>query len=161
MGKKTHKWTNILSYYFSPIMVKDFMQTHYLEQFIPLLPQFYKQCLIALLEIKSNKIPDSVNEVLTQRLWFNKYITIGKNPAFYRDWYMQGIEYVSDIVGVTGELLLADQIEDKFNLCKVNFLQYYALRNSIPYGWTKPLLLASKILPVPETGLDVTIKGII
>ena len=85
---------------------------------------------------------------------------LGNKPVFCKHWYNQGIKYVSDIVGKTGELLLPDQLKAKCNLCTVNFLEYYALRNVIPFSWEKILLTASKNVPVLNKGLDVIIRGV-
>ena len=157
----THKWTNIVNYYFNPISIKHFMSTSYIEEYLPpLLPRFYRQCLIALLEVKPCYDLTVVNNVLLQRLWFNSNIQIAKKPVFYKHWYNKGIKCVGDIVDKNGLLLLPDQIQERFDLEKMHFLEYYALRNAIPYKWKDTLRVANKVEYVENHGLDVEIKGI-
>ena len=66
------KWANIPSAYFSPININIFIMSNYKEDYLPpALPAFYRQCLIALLELKTDKLADSVDEALMQPLWSN------------------------------------------------------------------------------------------
>ena len=157
----TNKWTNIVDYYFKPISIKHFMTSNYIEEYLPpLLPQFYRQCLIALLEVKPCYDQTVVNNVLLQKLWFNSKIQIANKPVFYKHWYTKGIKSIGDIVDKNGLLLLPDQIQQKFDLDKIHFLEYYALRNAIPFIWKNTLRTANKIKYVEDHSLDVELKGI-
>ena len=138
------------------------MVTNYREEFLPpLLPCFYRQCLIALLEVKPCYDLTIVNNILLQRLWFNSNILIANQPVFYKHWYKNGIKCVGDLVDKEGLLLLLpDQLQLKFSLERINFLEYYALRNAIPFKWKDTLKTANKVVYVVDNSLDVEIVPI-
>ena len=109
------------------------MISYYREaDFPPSLPNFYRQCLIALLEVKNQVEPANEHEVLTQRLWFNKHIAIGNKSVYYNHWYMNNIRCIKDLASSDGSFLSQKQLEKKFGFKVLNYLEHMSLIAGIP-----------------------------
>ncbi|MEK6264143.1 MAG: hypothetical protein N2B06_05145 [Clostridium sp.] len=132
------KWVNIPAAYFSPVDIKDFMMSNYREEYLPpTLPAFYRQCLIALLVIKTDKFADCADEALMQPLWFNKYIQFNNMIPYYNHWYVQGIRLVRDLYNSKGKLLSLQELVEKYGIRISNYLEIHSLINAIPVSWRK------------------------
>jgi len=135
--ENSSKWVNIPDQYFCQIDINDFCCSNFKDMYIPQhLPMFYRQSLIAFNEIRKESYETS-DEVLKQLLWGNKDILVDKKPLFFKDWYIGGIKTVMDIMDSDGKFLLPDILCQKYNLSKIDFLNYYSLRQAIPYAWKK------------------------
>ena len=80
------------------------------------------------------KKPVSREHILSQFLWFNSFIRIGNNVAFFRDVYQKGIKYLYQLCDATGRLLSYVEFSTKYNM-SVNFIKYFGLLSAIPSSW--------------------------
>jgi hypothetical protein len=143
------KWANIPLMYFHNLNLRSFCQTNYCETYIPSrLPWFYKQCLIALSEIKPHNIL-TINQVLNENLWYNKEITSKREPYLYMNWLIKGILKVGDILDANNEFLSSDALKAKYNFINDPFLDFYSLRGAIPRSW-KMILKGDVLGPTCE-----------
>jgi exonuclease III len=128
------KWTNIPNMYFTKIGLTDFCKCTYRNEYIPKdLPIFYRECLSYMSALKI-KQPMTKNDVYNQVIWFNEYILRANEPFWLPNWYKNGIVFVKDLLNAKNELLLSEEVEAKYNI-KVNFLDYFSIRQSIPGAW--------------------------
>jgi exonuclease III len=130
-----NKWMNIPKMYFSNYKFEDFCQTRFDERSFPIsLPSYYRQCLIITDELRSCE-PNTIEEVKGEYIWFNKNITVSREPVFYPRWYNHNIKIIGDLLNDKNDFMTADELQIKYNLPDVPFLDYYGIRNAIPYNW--------------------------
>ena len=55
-----------------------------------------------------------ISEVLNEKLWYNKYITVNNKPI-YRQWENTGIQYIRDLLKADGSFKGIYQIRQYFN----------------------------------------------
>ena len=60
------------------------------------LPAFYKQIIFYWQDI-ATAIPKNKNEVLSQPIWNNRFLTVNKKMVFFPHWYKAGIKNISDL----------------------------------------------------------------
>ena len=77
-------------------------------------------------------------DILSQPLWFNKYITIENQSLFYDQWHAKGVFLIQDIIDNDGNFMTHDQIFDTFKIT-CNFLQTLQLRMAIPIEWRRKI----------------------
>ena len=100
------------------------------------LPAFYKQIIFYWQDI-ATATPKDKNEVLSQPIWNNRFLTVNKKMVFFPHWYQAGIKQISDLFdSCEGHFLPFNSFCNKFNV-KCNFLQYYRILSSIPQNWKK------------------------
>ena len=117
-----------------------------------LLPAFYKQIIFYWQDI-ATATPKNKNEVLSQPIWNNRFLTVNKEVVFFPHWYQAGIKQISDLFdSCEGHFLSFDSFRNKFNV-KCNFLQYYSILSSIPQNWKKLLQESSKDPDTPPTSI--------
>ena len=134
------KWANIACAYFKSVHMQDFMLSSYkIEYLPPTLPNYYRQCLIALLELKNLDKPVSACEILIQPLWFNRNIQIGRHMTFFHHWYVYGIKLIKDIIDKNGKPMSAQALHAKYGIDVSNYLEYNGLISAIPKVWKKIL----------------------
>ena len=93
------------------------------------------------------------NEVLSQPIWNNRFLTVNKKMVFFPHWYQAGIKQISDLFdSCEGHFLPFNSFCNKFNV-KCNFLQYYSILSSIPQNWKKVLQEGSKDPVRPPTSI--------
>ena len=81
--------------------------------------------------------PESLEEILSQSLWFNSYILIGKNVVYFQLWFNKNIRFVKDIVKkVNGiyKLCTYEEICNKYN-AHLGQMSYNSLISAIPKPW--------------------------
>ena len=63
------------------------------------IPLFYKQCLLAWQEMRQMELePDSVEEILNQTIWCNKWLQTKGSPLRHKTWPKKGINFIRDVV---------------------------------------------------------------
>ena len=150
------KWANIACSFFNTVSINDFMCSNYTENYLPpYLPQFYRQCLLALSEIKTDSKPENACQMLIQPLWFNKHIQVGKGMTFYFHWYLKGIKHIKDIIGDNGKPMSPQEISKVYGINTTNFMEYHSLIKAIPTVWKK--CIANKGTNQSSLSYDVNI----
>ena len=89
------------------------------------------------------KNPESVTEVISQAIWFNSFIKIGKKTIFYRKWYDKGARYIKDLLNGNRIIMSYAEFTQKFNI-QVDFVTYYGVICAIPTEW-KDLIKTSTV----------------
>ena len=116
------------------------------------LPAFYKQIIFYWQDI-ATATPKNKNEVLSQPIWNNRFLTVNKKMVFFPHWYQAGIKQISDLFdSCEGHFLPFNSFCSKFNV-KCSFLQYYSILSSIPQNWKKLLQECSKDSITPPTSI--------
>ena len=95
---------------------------------------FYKQIIFYWQDV-ATATPKNKNEVLSQPIWSNRFLTVNKKMVFFPHWYQAGIQFNS------------------FCNAKCNFLQYYCIFSSIPQNLKKALQEGSKDPVTPSTSI--------
>jgi len=102
------------------------------------LPAFYKQIIVYWQDIETTA-PKNKNEVLSQPIWNNRFLTVNKKMVFFPNWYQAGIKTISDLFdSCERRFLLFSYFYNRFNV-KCNFLQCYSILSSILQNWKKVL----------------------
>ena len=97
--------------------------------------------------------PINKNEVLSQPIWNNRFLTVNKKMAFFSHWYQAGMKQISDLFNsCESHFLPFNSFCNKFNV-KCNFLQYYSILSSIPQNWKKVLQEDSQDPVRPSTSI--------
>jgi len=100
------------------------------------LPTFYKQIIFYWQDIATTT-PKIKNEVLSQPIWNNRFLTVHKRMVFFPHWYLAGIKTISDLFDSCERRFLPfSSFYNRFNV-KCNFLQYCSILSSIPQNWKK------------------------
>ena len=87
---------------------------------------FYKEIIFYWQDI-TTATPKNKNEVLSQPIWNNRFLTVNKKMVFYPHWHQAGIKQISDLFdSCEGQFLPFNSFCNKFNV-KCNFLQYYSI----------------------------------
>ena len=83
--------------------------------------------------------PKTIEEILSQPLWFNSLILNGnRDMIFYTQWYDAGIFKILDIV-VNGRLANFEEISEKFGIPQRDRLKYYGLISMLPPNWKRAI----------------------
>ena len=102
------------------------------------LPAFNRQ-IVCYWQNITTTTPKNKNEVLSQTIWNNRFITVNGKMVHFLHWYRAGVNQISDLFySCEGRFLPFNSFCNKFNL-KCNFLQYYSILSSIPQNWKKLL----------------------
>ena len=113
---------------------------------------FYKQIIFYWQDV-ATATPKNKNEVLSQPIWSNRFLTVNKKMVFFPHWYQAGIKQILDLFdSCEGHFLPFNSFCNKFNV-KCNFLQYYSILSSIPQNWKKVLQEGSKDPVTPPTSI--------
>ena len=116
------------------------------------LPDFYKQVISYWQDIAATT-PKSKNEVLSQNIWNNRFITVNRKMLFFPRWNQVGIRQISDLFDShESRFLTFHSFRDNFDL-KCNFLQYCSLLSSIPQSWKKLLHERSENIVKPPISI--------
>ena len=82
-------------------------------------------------------------------LWNNRRITIERNSVLWKQWFDQGVTFISDLMNSNGKFLTFEEFQNKFEI-KANYLHYFQLIAAIPpdlkrkaFGSTVPDLLGA------------------
>ena len=71
---------------------------------------------------------DNNNDLI---LWNNRRITIERNTVFWKQWFDQGVTFISDLMNSNGKFLTFEEFQNKFEI-KANYLHYFQLIAAIP-----------------------------
>jgi hypothetical protein len=135
----SNKWTNIPKLYFTDYNFEDFCLTRFDKRSFPKkLPTFYVQCLTIIDEMRTQE-PTTQSEVLNEYIWYNKDIHIDRSPVFYKDWYINGVKKVKDLMNAKKDFMSEDELKAKYGLHNFPFVHYHSLRQAIPYSWKQIL----------------------
>jgi exonuclease III len=133
------KWTCIPRFFFYNFSIEEFCASQYTENMLPaLLPDFYRQCLLALSDLKPDN-PNSIMEIKNQYIWYNKYILQNGKHLMYNDWYQIGIVKIKDLLDVNNKFVSLEHLEQSFGLKKGQELQYNIIKCCIPASWRRSL----------------------
>ncbi len=78
--------------------------------------------------------PVRANEVKSEILWNNRFITSDGSPLNHGEWYRNGILYVKDLLDKNGTFFCHSKIGELFNV-KSSFLDILQVRHSLPRNW--------------------------
>ena len=96
-------------------------------------PLFYKQLLQYWFDFYATK-PEGVTEILSECIWYNKYITVDNAPIFYKNAYANGLKYINDVLDDTGKVLSRNNLNEKFDI-DLSIMSYNSLYSAIPRLW--------------------------
>ena len=98
------------------------------------LPLFYKE-LITLWQKFSDAPCDDAKLILSQYLWYNKYV-LKENKSFILPVFLgRGIKYLCSLIGPDGYFKNWGVIQLEFDLEANNLLDWYGIVQSIPNAW--------------------------
>ena len=83
---------------------------------------FWNEVLISWIKFSENIDIKNNNDILSSPIWF--YPLVSKNILYIPKWFQRGILTIGDIVNEQGHVLDQKEIEKKFNLSQINFLDY-------------------------------------
>ena len=78
------------------------------------------------IEFIKGEEPKGNTDILSSPVWYNPLIS--NKEMFFPLWYNNGIVTVSDLVNEEGYVLEQNEIERRYNLTKINFLEYYRIK---------------------------------
>ena len=87
---------------------------------------FWKEVLFSWIEFIKIEEPEGNTDIMSSPVWYNPLIS--KNTIFLPMWYKNGITTVGDLVNEDGYILEQNEIEERYNLPKTNFLDYYRVK---------------------------------
>ena len=100
------------------------------------LPTFYKDIILHWQEL-NNVIPKTMEDVLDQIIWNNRFRKINNGSVFYQNWHLAVVNKLSSLVeGNKNRLLTFKEFFQKFSI-KCNWLQYFGLTSAILNEWKK------------------------
>ena len=77
----------------------------------------------AVIDLYSSSIPNSWDEFLSNPLWFNIDIKVGRTTCFIKEWYDAGISFINNLLDPIGHFFTLFSRERR--LCfNVNFIVY-------------------------------------
>ena len=113
-------WNEIINMYLEPLGGLMFLlRCNYDTNKLSFIPKFYKDMLDFFKEILCEYAGEGI-------IWNNKYILIGGQSIFMRDWYEKGIIFISDLCDQYGAWLSYDAFCKKYNI-RTNYLRYLGI----------------------------------
>lgn len=73
-------------------------------------------------------------DILSQSIWFNKYLKINNDTVFYKKWCQAGVFFINDLINENKSFFSLQEFQEKYCL-NVNYLQYYSILHMIPKNW--------------------------
>ena len=92
------------------------------------LPLFYRELLGYFQELAKFSVYVKNNDLI---LWNNRRITIERNSVFWKQWFDQGVTFISDLMNSNVKFLTFEELQNKFEI-KANYLYYFQLIAAIP-----------------------------
>ena len=109
-------------------------------------PLFYRELSDYFQELTRFSEYDNNNDLILSN---NRRITIERNSVFWKQWFDQGVTFISDLMNSNGKFLTFEEFQNKFEI-KANYLHYFQLIAAIPpdlkrkaFGSTFPDLLGA------------------
>ena len=85
------------------------------------LPLFYHELLHYFQELTKFSEYDKNNDLI---LWNNRRITIERNSVFWKQWFDQGVTFISDLMNSNGKFLTFEEFQNKFKI-KANYFTVF------------------------------------
>jgi len=82
--------------------------------------------------------PNNTTDILEQSLWLNNHITIQHKPIYWKNWILNGIMTISNILDHENKFLSHTELNMTYKL-KSTYLQVEQIKSSIPNIWKKEL----------------------
>ena len=99
---------------------------------------FWKDVIQSWSEV-NYKAPETADEIVSQILWFNSNIQIGKKVVYYPNLASRGIHCIKDLMNEHG-IMDFNSFKNKYPRVTLNFVQYYGLIDAIPRQWKLMLI---------------------
>ena len=90
----------------------------------------WRDCLDAFQSCAHNIRSSSLDELLTEPIFYSPYILIDKKPFYNSNWYQKGISQMLDFFNKNGKILTLKDIQDNFDI-ELSFVTYYGIVRSI------------------------------
>ena len=97
------------------------------------IPPFYLS-ILNVWETIHGKEPKTVTDILSQNLWYNKFIRIGGSPIHWPHWIERGILKINDLLDNNGQFMSMEKLCETFDI-RTNFLRPIQIKNAIPLQW--------------------------
>jgi hypothetical protein len=82
-------------------------------------------------------------------MWLNEKIKVNNKQIKWNAWQSKGINIIHDILKPSGEFLLPQEINDKYQI-KCDIMMYNRLKDAIPGEWRKLL----KTIKIPSEAIN-------
>jgi hypothetical protein len=133
-------WKDCLQVYFPNVHIKHIFLSRCC---IPItmkknIPLFYMDIMSFWEQLKDKYYPSTAEDIAEEYLWFNPHNRIAGETVFFHKWYKKGIKTIKHIIGEHNELLSDEEIKNRYDL-HFHFLEYYSLRQAIPFSWKRVL----------------------
>jgi hypothetical protein len=96
------------------------------------IPLFYRQALHAWYLTKGTI--STIDEVLSEIIWYNRDIQINGECIMYEEWYKQNIVHVYDLLHESGRFFTYDEFINIFNV-NCRHYRYMSVIDAIPQNW--------------------------
>ena len=93
--------------------------------------KFWKDVLLHFKKLCTKCIVKTKEDFVSERIFYNKNILVGKKTVYFRDWTNAGVGAIYDLVGKNGKYLKFTEFREKFPELKINFLTYTGLISAI------------------------------
>ena len=121
------------------------------------LPLFYKQVFTFWYELYST-VPKAENDILNEKIWYNKNILIQEKPIHYKKWENKGIVKLNDLFNLDGTFKTIIQLQNQYEL-QIDLMKYNGIKSAIPKPWLKKIKRETEFVD-RENYLTVSIRNI-
>ena len=133
MGDSPCSWKIILDHYLHKVGGSLLFHCNFEYTKLPLdLPDYYRECLATWTKLTASPV-SSMDEIVNQILWNNKFICIGQKSVFNRKLFSLGLHKVGDLFN---EIYIKPHTTLQ-NLNAVDFLFLNGLYDCLPPEWKK------------------------
>ena len=101
-------------------------------------------------ELSKGEVEES-EFLLLQYLWNNAFITSNNKPLYCKSLSDKGVNSISDVNGLDGNLISWDLLSSKFDLTANEFLPWYGVIQSIPANWR---IILKRNTPEQQSNID-------
>ena len=130
-------WKDILHYYLEPFGGIMCLNNNFdVKKVYGLIPPFYQEALKIWAELSSTN-PSTVDEILSQTVWNNRFILVGKKSVYYSKFAEAGFHTLYDFIDGNGMWLNCP----KDKLYKdVDYIKWIGIIHAIPHEWKLKIL---------------------
>ena len=89
--------------------------------------------------IYNYSIPNSIEDILNQQIWYNSFILVGGCPIYSKALHRKGILLIKDIVGQDGYLMTTQEIMVKYDLNNRFWILINSIVSAVPQAWKTTL----------------------
>ena len=133
LGDSPCSWKIILDHYLHKVGGSLLFHCNFEYTKLPLdLPDYYRECLATWTKLTASPV-SSMDEIVNQILWNNKFICIGQKSVFNRKFFSLGLHKVGDLFN---EIYIKPHTTLQ-NLNAVDFLFLNGLYDCLPPEWKK------------------------